>query len=120
MLRGDTMYVGWASLPCRVGYLGRLGYQLSPELPIFVLCSIVTTHSRVRRISGLSGPSGYSEYPMCTLGRWAAFPRCSRAALSPAADKRTGTTAMAAPGTPPAQSGERSLLLLTAVLRVPS
>ncbi len=29
MLRGDTTYVGWASLPCRVGYSGRLGYPLA-------------------------------------------------------------------------------------------
>jgi hypothetical protein len=42
-----------------------------------------------------------------------------RAALSPAADEGTGTTAMAAPQ-PPAHAGERTLLLLLVVLRVPS
>jgi hypothetical protein len=46
-----------------------------------------------------------------------AFP--FRAALSPAADKGTGTTATAAPQ-PPAHAGERTLLLLTVVVRVPS
>ena len=42
-----------------------------------------------------------------------------RAALSPAADKGTGTTAMAAPQ-PPAHAGERTLLAFTVVVRVPS
>ena len=46
-----------------------------------------------------------------------AFP--FRAALSPAADKGTGTTAMAAPQ-PPAHAGERTLLVLAVVLRGPS
>jgi hypothetical protein len=59
----------------------------------------------------LSCPSGYAEYPMRSLkypiGRAHALP--SRAALSPAADKGTDTTATAAPGTPPAHAGERAL-----------
>ncbi len=42
-----------------------------------------------------------------------------RAALSPVADKGTGTFANAAPQ-PPAQSGERTLLAFTVVLTVPS
>jgi hypothetical protein len=46
-----------------------------------------------------------------------AFP--FRAALSPAADKGTGTTAVAA-SQPPAHADERTLLLLTVVVRVPS
>jgi hypothetical protein len=46
-----------------------------------------------------------------------AFP--FRAALSPAADKGTGPTAMAAPQ-PPVHAGERTLLVLAFVLRVPS
>jgi hypothetical protein len=40
-----------------------------------------------------------------------------RAALSPAADKGTGTIAMAAPP-PPAHAGERTLQVLAVVLRV--
>ena len=51
------------------------------------------------------------------VGRIRAFP--FRAALSPAADKGNGTTAMAAPQ-PPAHAGERALLVLTVVLKVPS
>ncbi len=46
-----------------------------------------------------------------------AFP--FRAALSPAADKGTGTTAMAAPQ-PPAHAGERTVQVLAFVLTVPS
>ncbi len=42
-----------------------------------------------------------------------------RAALSPAADKGTGTTAMAAPQ-PPAHAGERTLLVPAVVVSVPS
>ncbi len=42
-----------------------------------------------------------------------------RAALSPAADKGTGTTAKDAPQ-PPAHAGERTLLVLALVVRVPS
>jgi hypothetical protein len=51
------------------------------------------------------------------VGRSHAFP--FRAALSPAADKGTGTTAMAAPQ-PPAHVGERTLLVLAFVIRAPS
>ena len=67
----------------------------------------VTTHSRVT-------PDIRSEWPMeliCAL--------LFRAALSPAAYKGTGTTAMAAPQ-PPAHAGERTLLVLAVVLRGPS
>jgi hypothetical protein len=50
-------------------------------------------------------------------GRSRAFP--FRAAPSPAADKGTGTTAKAAPQ-PPAHAGERTVRVLTVVVRVPS
>jgi hypothetical protein len=42
-----------------------------------------------------------------------------RAALSPAADKRTDTAANATPQ-PPGHAGERTLLVFTFALRVPS
>jgi hypothetical protein len=61
----------------------------------------VTTHSRVT-------PDSRSEWPMEVI---CAFP--SRAALSPAADKATGTPQ------PPAHAGERTLQVLAVVLRVP-
>lgn len=72
---GDTMSGGIPTVPG--GIFRLVGVPAESRVAHIRTVFHVTTHSRVRRITGLSGPSGYSEYPMCTLGRWAAFPRCS-------------------------------------------